>query len=869
MSGVPIVAVKIEHYCFNHSERAPPEKTYYTSTLKVSDHIRDTESEFHRQVNELIFSKSADRKLHIENYSLQSTHDGSIYRLLTDEGALSSNCSIPAGVPIGVMGGWLMTEQEYEVSCAGLNTMDEVRDDYAIAVSGAKGLVWDAYFDSSQMSLINDGSLRSDSGKYDKERVNVEFVIYYCPIKYNQEEMHYPVLVVVTKKEINEGDEFWVSYGKDFWALKRQRQKEKFEKLKQMKSLEQSSRIDHLFPMDHLHIGKILEARVDRLLLFKDIAATLNPPVTEGTVACRFHKAMTYMISAVDEAREDCTDEESIVNSSEVQDVAELLGIKPEKMMELVNAYQGGPSRRNLFLIIDWVKCGRANDIGELKRLTGIRKLVIRKKMSEMFNAHYEGGVTGLARYCKLPVHQAEELVQIFPEIQQVISTEPKSYMESLEESVRSQLVGITNWRLRNKLPIRNASVEKKVNQYNWPVELHSVYNYLGNIESLIKSTLGHNYSPEYDQDTSEASYDSLLTIGFDSEQLFQCQKWLQEGDQQKCYVDARKFMNYISGKSFKNKATAICRFKKQVPDGKETEFYHRVLREFKQRQRNDAMGLSNARYFHVKQDVISEWVSVVEGFDKTVKSSCASEKPSCSGGGGALTGNNRRFPSGQKKLDKSTELKIKRDMIRELCKEGQDHPSKEGVNEIIRLRYNSEYQGVTYRTIKREWMKEWYRVASSNNANRIVQHYQFTKKEAVQLLEIFRQRPQSGVSTVSKIEAKKAFIDVYLDSGGRRSFANAREKFNESYHGYTYRVLLRWQNEWKQHCSDSVSDLQRRYCADGNDIKRWKSVWEQSNRSQYSQWCYPRKVDTYCWFLRSNSTGLKYPSDECRLIRL
>ncbi|WP_419534365.1 hypothetical protein [Endozoicomonas sp.] len=24
MSGVPIVAVKIEHYCFNHSERAPP-----------------------------------------------------------------------------------------------------------------------------------------------------------------------------------------------------------------------------------------------------------------------------------------------------------------------------------------------------------------------------------------------------------------------------------------------------------------------------------------------------------------------------------------------------------------------------------------------------------------------------------------------------------------------------------------------------------------------------------------------------------------------------------------------------------------------------------------------------------------------------
>ncbi|WP_419535564.1 hypothetical protein [Endozoicomonas sp.] len=34
MSGVPIVAVKIEHYCFNHSERAPT-KSHKRNEKKV------------------------------------------------------------------------------------------------------------------------------------------------------------------------------------------------------------------------------------------------------------------------------------------------------------------------------------------------------------------------------------------------------------------------------------------------------------------------------------------------------------------------------------------------------------------------------------------------------------------------------------------------------------------------------------------------------------------------------------------------------------------------------------------------------------------------------------------------------------------
>ncbi|WP_419536543.1 hypothetical protein [Endozoicomonas sp.] len=39
MSGVPIVAVKIEHYCFNHSERAPGIYTCRLDTFKALDHM--------------------------------------------------------------------------------------------------------------------------------------------------------------------------------------------------------------------------------------------------------------------------------------------------------------------------------------------------------------------------------------------------------------------------------------------------------------------------------------------------------------------------------------------------------------------------------------------------------------------------------------------------------------------------------------------------------------------------------------------------------------------------------------------------------------------------------------------------------------
>ncbi len=51
MSGVPIVAVKIEHYCFNHSERAPVRNLWLSD---MGEHISELDKALANLRNNLI-----------------------------------------------------------------------------------------------------------------------------------------------------------------------------------------------------------------------------------------------------------------------------------------------------------------------------------------------------------------------------------------------------------------------------------------------------------------------------------------------------------------------------------------------------------------------------------------------------------------------------------------------------------------------------------------------------------------------------------------------------------------------------------------------------------------------------------------------
>ena len=60
MSGVPIVAVKIEHYCFNHSERAPDAEAASVSSHNVSFYLGPRQASHSELISSVNYATSQE-----------------------------------------------------------------------------------------------------------------------------------------------------------------------------------------------------------------------------------------------------------------------------------------------------------------------------------------------------------------------------------------------------------------------------------------------------------------------------------------------------------------------------------------------------------------------------------------------------------------------------------------------------------------------------------------------------------------------------------------------------------------------------------------------------------------------------------------